>query len=924
MKKADPAKFVFILKGQDWTGQVKEFDVHEDKVDIIFKNAPEKCFAYNKTNTIIEKADLILDQTRTFEVNGEAMSGIQEIRESENYYRVVYRTGFTRAYEKKKSKILKSCIEEDNRKRIFNYFREISRNISLVTEDGKNILGDFYDKINFVREDSVLNLFLERKIEDNLDDFISGPYIFPFGTNLSQRKAVENACRNKVSIIQGPPGTGKTQTILNILANIVRNGKSAAVVSSNNSAIDNIYEKLEKYNLDFIAARLGNAKNKQQFIDDQRDYDIEMLASWKLSAEEMKFREDELESLDRRISELLALKNKLAEKEQELRNFRIERKDFIRKNQPGKTKAELSLKHELNSNSYLALWIFFETRQGKEKNLLTKIIAFFRFGVRFAFSAKRFYDSSFENKISQIQIKFYGAKEFELEADKRKIEAELRNSNLDGKMKRYESYSLDIFRNKLEEKYNRLISKNKTEQRKKYAINDLWKYSYIFIEDYPIVLSTTYSLRNSLNQNYVYDYLIIDEASQVNLATLILATTCAKRIVVVGDEKQLHNVISDDDKEIDNKIFSKYNISELYKTSKHSALEFVTTIFDNGIVPMQLLKEHYRCAPDIINFCNERFYNGELIILTKETSDDCLKLYETVKGNHARANHVNEREIDVFFEEVIKEEKLKLSDGSVGITTPYKNQAHEFQERLDGPASATLASTIDKFQGRERDIVVISSVDNEINDFTANPNRLNVAVSRAKKKLILIKNGNDNSNTLIDELAEYIQYRSGKTSSYIHSVFDLLYSAYYNSTEIKGSSKFLSENIVEKLLKEILSDDEFANLKYVAQYNLNYLVSPTELTSENFSRKIEYLKNKNTKVDFVILDKLTKSPKQVIEVDGWKYHYSVEAKKQKERDKLKNAILKDVNLPILRLRTTGSQEKEKIIAALRKSKLVKT
>ena len=354
MKKADPAKFIFVLKGQDWTGQVKEFDIREDKVDIIFKNTPEKCFTYNRTNTIIEKADLILDPTQTFEINGEVMSGIQEIRESENYYRVIYKTGFTRAYEKKKSKILKSCIEDDDEKRIFNYFKEISRNISLVTEDGKNILGDFYDKIDFVREDSVLNFFLKREIEDNLDDFIPGPYIFPFGTNLSQGKAVENACRNKISIIQGPPGTGKTQTILNILANIVRNNKSAAVVSSNNSAIDNIYEKLEKYNLDFIAARLGSSKNKQQFVDDQRDYDLEMLASWKLSAEEVKFREEELKSLDEQISELLMLKNKLAEREQELRNFRTERKNFIRKNQPEKAKAELILRHELNSNGYLA------------------------------------------------------------------------------------------------------------------------------------------------------------------------------------------------------------------------------------------------------------------------------------------------------------------------------------------------------------------------------------------------------------------------------------------------------------------------------------------------------------------------------------------------------------------------------------------
>jgi len=49
--------------------------------------------------------------------------------------------------------------------------------------------------------------------------------IYPFGLNQSQKLAVERALSSKISIIQGPPGTGKTQTILNIIANVVRSGK---------------------------------------------------------------------------------------------------------------------------------------------------------------------------------------------------------------------------------------------------------------------------------------------------------------------------------------------------------------------------------------------------------------------------------------------------------------------------------------------------------------------------------------------------------------------------------------------------------------------------------------------------------------------------------------------------------------------------
>lgn len=73
--------------------------------------------------------------------------------------------------------------------------------------------------------------------------------IYPFGLNESQLAAVEQAFRAQVSVIEGPPGTGKTQTILNILANILLRGKTVAVLSNNNAAVENVYEKLEKRGL---------------------------------------------------------------------------------------------------------------------------------------------------------------------------------------------------------------------------------------------------------------------------------------------------------------------------------------------------------------------------------------------------------------------------------------------------------------------------------------------------------------------------------------------------------------------------------------------------------------------------------------------------------------------------------------------------
>ncbi len=90
--------------------------------------------------------------------------------------------------------------------------------------------------------------------------------IFPLGLNESQLKAVENAFSSQISIIEGPPGTGKTQTILNIIANILINKKSVAIVSNNNPAVENVYEKMAKKELDYLIAKLGCSTNRTEFF----------------------------------------------------------------------------------------------------------------------------------------------------------------------------------------------------------------------------------------------------------------------------------------------------------------------------------------------------------------------------------------------------------------------------------------------------------------------------------------------------------------------------------------------------------------------------------------------------------------------------------------------------------------------------------
>lgn len=118
------------------------------------------------------------------------------------------------------------------------------------------------DKL-IIQENSCLYKFLSgnlRKVKDNR------AVILPFSSNQSQKLAVKNAIENELSVIEGPPGTGKTQTILNIVANCILRGQTVAVVSGNNSATQNVYDKFVKEGYGFQNAFLGNDENVNDFF----------------------------------------------------------------------------------------------------------------------------------------------------------------------------------------------------------------------------------------------------------------------------------------------------------------------------------------------------------------------------------------------------------------------------------------------------------------------------------------------------------------------------------------------------------------------------------------------------------------------------------------------------------------------------------
>ena len=112
------------------------------------------------------------------------------------------------------------------------------------------------------------------------------------------------------------------------------------------------------------------------------------------------------------------------------------------------------------------------------------------------------------------------------------------------------------------------------------------------LNEYPVVLSTTFSARSSLSPETIYDYVIMDEASQVSVETGALALSCARNAVIVGDSMQLPNVVTPEAQLKLDEIAGQFPIPQSYDCARNSFLESVCRTIPG--VPQTLLKEHYR------------------------------------------------------------------------------------------------------------------------------------------------------------------------------------------------------------------------------------------------------------------------------------------------------------------------------------------
>jgi hypothetical protein len=448
---------------------------------------------------------------------------------------------------------------------------------------------------------------------------------------------------------------------------------------------------------------------------------------------------------------------------------------------------------------------------------------------------------------------------------------------------------------------------------------DPWEENPVgFRSEYPIVTSTIDAAFKQLSREELpYDYVIIDESSQASVEKGALALASAKNAVVVGDVNQLNPVISE---EVAKELPKAADRCEHYRYSKHSLLSSLISLNESKLLntPRQTLREHYRCDPRIIGFCNEKYYNNELIVMTTGRGDasSVLKAVYTQNARYDRSGDYNRRQAEDFYDELTRLQEQYAYE-QIGVATPYRDQVAGMKndERFHG----VHIDTIHKYQGRDKDIIAFITKKDSVTPFLDNPNLVNVAVSRAKERLIvfvadaLIEESGGSTNN-IAELVRYIKYQGGLVvASSVASVYDILgdEASLRKILKVsKGSSIIPSERLTENVLTAILDEqDLLQTIHYALHYPLNQLFCSSVPQTE---REKTFLRQ-GAHVDIIVYRKMDRYPLFGIEINGAQ-HFS--SKVQRERDELKRSIFKQAGLALLELPTHGSNERDKIEACL--------
>jgi superfamily I DNA and/or RNA helicase len=541
----------------------------------------------------------------------------------------------------------------------------------------------------------------------------------------SQQKAVSKALATEdIFLIQGPPGTGKTSVITEIILQILDKYPSDKILisSQSNVAVDNVLTRLSHVDeKEIMCIRIGR---EEKIEEDAKQFEVEKaITKWQESIQNksstywQEYQENNQQLLSgvKKIAYLEDVKSKY----QQLQSVSLKLTQTI-----AKFNSELIIqKDNLASVEFsdIALELISEKLELEQKILQSLEKYTEKFGIEYP---EQKYLSKWINE-----------------------EYKLLQSILGKNQANYEDF---IRLQKLNKEWNEKLKRKQ---------EDLFS---IFIDKINVVGATCLGVARFKDRNF--DWVIVDEAGRSTAPETFVPMSKGKKIILVGDHKQLPPII---DQELQEKALSEKEIQKrVLETSLFEYLyeELPTT---NKIT----LNNQYRMHPHIGNLVSTLFYDNQVAsnlvnVQEKEhnltldklhkniywisTSDAGEKSQERENGK-SRSNPYEAKVIKAVLSRIQENCELNQLQKQVGVISAYRSQIGILESAI-APNNKQLwknlhiiIHTVDAFQGGECDIIIYDLVRSNKNKklgFTSDDRRLNVALSRAKQLLIIV--GDDN------------------------------------------------------------------------------------------------------------------------------------------------------------------------------------
>lgn len=660
--------------------------------------------------------------------------------------------------------------------------------------------------------------------------------------NLSdtQLEVIKSAHENTLTTVYGPPGTGKSQTIVNLASHLIASGKTVLIASRMDKAVDVISERLNELGSPFLSLRAGRPNYQkelniqlQDLLSNKIELDEGFESSILVSIDDMKTLLGRIKDKENNCNEILSLEHKwfttleeYNEQKQNLCNDIISERlsiseietcrDLLEKiNKSFEDKGFFAFINNISSNIAI----------DKVKNIIKNpALTINEDNLHLIFENLTLKEYEYNLKHIENQISKIGNIHQLLEDLKK-----LRAKKKDLAKKILQKQRRDSLKALTSDQYKRqrlMVHSKALIERKKNLQNRLLEGEDFqpLLEAFPCWATTTYAVSESLPlKPGLFDVVIIDEASQCDIASCFPVLFRAKKAVIVGDDKQLSH-LSFLEKAKEQSFLSHYNISDKHQLMWRFRTNSVFDIANYYTLKPILLDEHFRSLPPIINFSNKEFYGNKIKIMNKETDlANCIELniIDNAKVDLDNTRNMPEAEkIMEKLQEIVLKEKDKKKPSSIGVISPFRGQVELMKKAMYQVFTENVIQrhqieigTAHTFQGDEKDIIFLSFTlaDNshfQSLTFVQKPNLFNVAITRARKKLLCYISTpiNEIQPGLLKNYLEFINETNEKIETNKNSVLNKIQN--YNN-ECEQELAKLCEN--EEL--EVISQFDSAGYK---------------------------------------------------------------------------------------------------------------